>query len=299
MRSLNIDQLSTFLAVVENASFSAAARALHLTQPAVSMQVKELEARLGVQLLARAGRNVAPTPAGRDLVVHARQLLREIDRTLATMTRHREGGLGRVRIGASTTALIYHLPPVLNRLRREHPEVELEIASGTTAQIADRLERNELDLGLVTLPVASDALEVTPLVTEPLVAIFSATAKKVPREVTPALLTASAPVLELPTAQVRRLIDRWLARAGEVSRPMIELDNLEAIKTVVAAGLGVSIVPIVAVTGARKDVRLTVRPLAPPLVRTLAVLSRRGEAIGGAEAAVRHELLRLGPPAKT
>ena len=293
MRNLNLDQLQTFATVIEHASFSAAARALNLTQPAVSMQVKDLEERLGVQLVERTGRRILATAAGRDLLQHVQTIQRESERAVQTMRRHRDGWLGQVRIGASTTALIYHMPPVLQHLRSKHPNVEIRVVTGTTTTIVDQLMRNALDLGVVTLPIAEANLDITPILTEPLVAIFAASANHLPKMVSPAAFVEMGPMLELPRAQVRGLIDQWLTAGGTAARPLMELDNIEAIKTIVAAGLGASIVPGVVVTGDHADHRLVVRPLDPPLERTLAIVERRGEAIDAARARVKAALLGL------
>src|SRR5262245_5437555 len=117
MRGLNLDQLRTLLSVVERGSFSAAARHLHLSQPAVRLQVRELENRLGVALIERLGKKAYPTKAGSDLLDHARRLLSESEATLVAMRRHREGLVGRVRIGTSGHYLVYCLPPLLHKMR--------------------------------------------------------------------------------------------------------------------------------------------------------------------------------------
>jgi DNA-binding transcriptional LysR family regulator len=104
------------------------------------------------------------------------------------------------------------------------------------------------------------------------------------------------PMLELPRAQVRRLIDQWLAAGGKAVRPLMELDNIEAIKTIVAAGLGASIVPHVVVTGVHANDRLDVRPLDPPLTRTLAIVERRRQSADAARERVKEALLALARP---
>ena len=101
------------------------------------------------------------------------------------------------------------------------------------------------------------------------------------------------PVLEPPSAHIRRLIDAWLATSGTSVRPLMELDNLEAVKTVVASGLGASIVPERAVTGPLATARLDVRALEPPITRTLAVIQRRSGQQDAAERHVKDALLEL------
>src|SRR5262245_17324303 len=134
MRGLNPDHLSTLSEVVAQGSFTRAARRLNLAQPTVSLQVRELETRLGVRLIDRLGKRAFATAAGRELIEHAGRIASEQERLLAAMRRHREGWLGQVRIGSSTTALIYHLPPLLQQLRSSQPKIELTVTTGTRSE---------------------------------------------------------------------------------------------------------------------------------------------------------------------
>src|SRR5262245_8920169 len=117
MRNLNLDQLQALTKVIELGSFSAAARSLNLTQPAISLQIRELEQRLGVMLVERVGKRAHATAAGRDLIQHAQRLLREAEEAGVTMRRHREGWLGRVRFSANEIFCTYLLPRVVRALR--------------------------------------------------------------------------------------------------------------------------------------------------------------------------------------
>jgi DNA-binding transcriptional LysR family regulator len=301
MRGLNPDHLRALTEVVENGSFTRAAKKLNLAQPTVSLQIRELENRLGVRLVERLGKRAFPTAAGRELVDHARHIARETDRLLAAMRRHREGWLGHVRLGSSTTALIYHLPPALALLRRRHPSIELTVTTGTTSNIIDRLLRNEIDLGIISLPVTERLIEAVPLRSEALVAIFSARERNLPARVTPQFLLQHPLLLENAAAHIKGLIMEWLSADGGEVRPAMELDNLEAVKRMVAAGLGASILPEGAVS--RKDARadIAARPLKPPLSRTLALVQRRDKPHDPAFRLVREALLKLaadGPAAR-
>jgi DNA-binding transcriptional LysR family regulator len=293
MRSLNPDHLRAIAEVVAQGSFTRAARRLNLAQPTVSLQVRELEARLGVRLVERLGKRAFATAAGRELIEHGRLIAEETERLIAAMRRHRDGWLGQVRVGSSTTALIYHLPPVLQALRTEHPNIELVVTTGTTGGVVERILRNEIDLGVVSLPLSERLLDVVPLEREPLVAIFSARAARLPGRVTPQFLLQQPLLLEFARAQVRALIMEWLSAGGADPRPAMELDNLEAVKRMVAAGLGASIVPAAAVSRAELDGGLAVRPLKPALTRTLALVQRRDKPADAALDRVRAALLSL------
>src|ERR1043165_8082892 len=125
MRSLNLDQLRALVEVIEQRSFSAAARRLNLTQPAVSLQVRELERRFGVQLVERLGRQAHATLPGRELIVAAQRIFRECQDADATMRRFRDGWIGSVYVSATNTALMYDLPPNFGQLRVRHPPTNL------------------------------------------------------------------------------------------------------------------------------------------------------------------------------
>ncbi len=293
MRSLNPDHLRALTEVVAHGSFTRAAKRLNLAQPTISLQIRELETRLGVRLVDRLGKRALATAAGRELVEHAGRIAAETERLMAAMRRHRDGWLGQVRIGSSTTALIYHLPPVLTALRRQHPNIELVVKTGTTTSVVERIVRHEIDLGVVSLPISERRLEVVPLRSEPLVAIFSARTRGLPAHVTPQYLLQQPLLLEFARAHVRTLIIDWLSVGGVEARPAMELDNLEAVKRMVASGLGASIVPAAAVTEQEANGGLVARPLKPTLSRTLALAQRRDKPPDAAHQHVRAALLTL------
>jgi DNA-binding transcriptional LysR family regulator len=276
LRAINPDQLRAFADVIELGSFSAAAERLNLTQPAVSQQVKQLERRFALKLIERVGRKVTPTPAGIELMAHARRLDAVMVGALDAMARHATGALGRVRIGTGATACIHLLPPVLRDLRGRLPSLEIAVSTGNTAHILKLLEDNALDVGLVTLPARGRALSITPVLDDEFVAIASPDAPPLPRRVTPAVLAARPLVLYESGAQTRRIVDQWFGRRSSSFKPVMELGSVEAIKELVGAGLGYyGVLPRMAVSNERKRNGLIVRSLAPCLTRKLALVLRR------------------------
>ena len=149
MRGLNLDQLRALLEVVEHGSFSAAARRLHLTQPAVSLQIRELERRFGLQLIERLGKQAHATVPGRELVEAAQRIFRECDQVDATMRRFREGWIGRVRLSMTLTSMVYRLPPILRKIRLNHPGIDLTITNTPTPTSVDNIIHNRIDIALV------------------------------------------------------------------------------------------------------------------------------------------------------
>lgn len=272
MRGLSLDQLHSFTEVVRASSFSGAAARLNLTQPAVSLQIRQLEARLGVRLVERVGRRATPTAAGRDLLVHVGRIEAEVAAAVEAMAEHAGGAVGRVRLGTGATACIYLLPPVLRALRRRLPSLEIVVSTGNAVDVLRLLEENALDLGLVALPASGRAFAVTPLLEEAFVAVAPAEADDLPPVVTPAALAGRPVVLYEPGGQTRRIVDDWFAGAGVSLKPVMALGSVEAIKELVGAGLGCAILPAMAVAQAPG---LAVHPLSPRLTRQLGLVLRR------------------------
>ena len=141
MRELNLDRLRTLLAVADLGSFAAAAKALHLAPPTVTLHVAQLEDRLGARLLHRAPAGVTPTSAGALLIEKARRLLAEADDLLQTVQRQVAARGGRARLGASTGALAHLLPQALEALAGQHPEIDVQVAVLTSEEALARLSR--------------------------------------------------------------------------------------------------------------------------------------------------------------
>jgi DNA-binding transcriptional LysR family regulator len=293
MRNLNLDQLRALIEVVELGSFTEAAKRLHLTQPAISQQIRELENRCGLELVERIGKRAFATPAGRELIAHGRRIIAETEQALAAVYQYKEGAAGRVHLGAGPTALIYLLPSVLRNVRNEHPKIEIVVTTGTTHSIAEGLLSNELDLGFTALPVESADLDAVPVRTDPMVAILPGTDPEIPDKVTPGDVAKRTLILEYQRVPHRQLSRAWLHAAGVDVRPAMEFDGIEAIKSAVSAGLGMSIVPGPSMSEGPPMNSVVVRPLDPPLMRTLGLLAKRGRAEPPALKIVREAIMTL------
>jgi len=293
MRNLNLDQLRTLVEVVECGSFSAAARRLNLTQPAVSMQIRELERRLGVQLIERMGKRAHATPPCRELMVAAQGIFRECDLAYAAMRRFRDGLVGQVQVGTSLTAMVYRLPPILRKLRIDYPGIDVILANMPTQSSIERIIANTLDLALVTGPIENAALRVTPLRQEPMVAIFPADTRGLPSEISPQYV-AQQPLLmliEQPTSAGHPLVMGWLSQAGALSRQPMPLGTVEALKAAVASNVGMAVIPEMAIAKHASDI--VARPLRPALSRTLTLIEHHNKPNEPALDIVRNALLTL------
>ena len=293
MRNLNLDQLRSLIEVVELGSFTEAAKRLHLTQPAISQQIRELENRCEVQLVERVGKRAFATPAGRELIMHGRRIMADAEHALAAVHHHKEGAAGRVHLGTGPTALVYLLPPVLRKVRDAHPNIEIVVTTGTTHSIADALLSNEIDIGFTALPVDTKELDTVPVRTDPMVAILPGTDHSIPARVTPADVASRTLILEYQRVPHRQLSRAWLQAGGVEVRPAMEFDSIEAIKSAVSAGLGMAIVPGPAMSEGPPMNSVIVRPLDPPLTRTLGLVERRGRAEPPALGIVRDAIMTL------
>jgi DNA-binding transcriptional LysR family regulator len=291
LRGLNFDQLRALLEVVEQGSFSAAARRLNLTQPAVSLQIRELERRFSVRLIERLGKRAHATVPGRELVEAARRIFRECDDADAAMRRFREGWIGRVNVGTTLTAMIYRLPPILRRVRLDHPGIDLIVTNTPTQSSVYNIIQNRIDLGLVNLPVENKQLKITPLCPEAMVAIFPAGTPGVPDGVTPDYVARQNLLVEQATSAAYPLVLGWLSGGASPSPEPTPLGTVEALKSAVASNLGMAIVPEVAVSMHRSD--FIVRPLRPALSRMLALIEHRNKPNEPALEIVRNALLTL------
>ena len=273
MRELNLDRLRTLLTVADLGSFAAAAKALHLAPPTVTLHVAQLEARLGTRLLHRAPAGVTATSAGGVLIDTARRLLAEADDLLQTVQRQVASRGGRVRLGASTGALAHLLPQALEALAARHPQIEVQVAVVTSDEALARLAAGSLDVGLVALPQpAVRGLRVQPWRRDPVLAFIPA-AWQPPRQVTPAWLAARPLIANDRGTRLSRHTDQWFAAAGLRPQARIELNYNDAMKSLVAAGYGAALLPHEA--GAPPpDARITVRPLKPALSRALGIAHR-------------------------
>lgn len=275
MAILNLDHLTTFRLVISRGTFSGAAEALGLSQPAVSLQIRQLEQALQVRLIERTSRGIKPTPAGITLCEHCIKIDAAVGAAVESVSLHSDDITGTVTVGTGATACIHLLPPLLQELRQTHPLLKVDVRTGNTSDIVRGVEENRIDIGLVTLPAAGKCLSITPLGTEEFVIILEKDPAE--RDIKPLsaedLLSLPLIIFE-PGSGTRSLIDEWFRDAGQVARPVMELGSIEAIKRMVRAGLGYGIVPRMSVESPEESRGLSVYSMAPALHRTLGTVIR-------------------------
>jgi DNA-binding transcriptional LysR family regulator len=272
---VDLHKLKIFHLVVNAGGFTNASRELYLSQSTVSHHIKQLEEELGCQLFLRAGKRVVPTDAGQLLREHCEKIFQDVKN--AEMSIRELAGLqkGRVRFGTGSTTLIYQLPPVLEMYQARYPNIELIVVSEITDLILRDVQDQKLDLGLVMLPVEANDLQVEPLCYEELKVAIPA---RYPLAHKSALSVKDISQLRFILYErktvMRRLIDNFFAGLGVVPQIAMVMENIEAIKSLIGAGLGASVLPVHAVgdEAADKKVRL-MRVQKHPLHRQLGLVT--------------------------
>ena len=293
MRHLNLDQLRTLVAIADLGTFSAAAQALHLAQPTVSLHVSELESRLGAQLVVRGSRSVTLSAAGVGLVERARRLLRDADDAIDAVRRQADGRLGRVRLGTSTGVVIDLLPQVLDALQASHPGIDVEVSILGSTEAMARLALGTLDIGLVAVPqpLVRD-LVVTPWRNQPMMA-YVPRRWKAPRRATATWLATQPLIFNDATTHMYGLTMEWFAKAGCTPRARIELNYDAAMRSLVAAGYGAAVLPLPSSSDDTLGDRIQIVPLSPKLTRRLGIAHRAKATLDGATVRVLETLALL------
>ena len=275
MTTLNLGYLATFRLVIQRGSFSAAADVLGISQPAVSLQIRQLEQFLQTRLVERTGRGIKATAAGQALLVHGERIEQAVDETLRSVRAFNHDVSGTITLGTGATACIHLLPPLLQQLRSDYPLLRVGVTTGNTLDIVRAIEENRLDMGLVTLPVSGRALDVMPVMDEEFVFIASQAQQAMFTDLRPDALHTLPLIAFESGSGTRALIDGWFEASGLTIEPAMQLGSIEAIKRMVRSGLGYSIVPKMAVEQKADREGLCVSSLSPVLQRQLAVVMRQ------------------------
>ena len=243
---MEIRQLRAFVAIAESGTFTAGAMRVHVTQAAISMQIRQLETEIGAKVFVRAPRHVILTEAGEQLLRRARHILREHDAALDEIAELAGAERGRLRIGsASAMVLTEQLPMILKELRKQHPAADIAVTSGTSEVLVDQILAGEVDIAFVSLPVDERGIKTERLSDDQLVAIASPRHKLAKqRTISAYTLAGERLILGERGGNTRRLIDQFFAQAGVALRVAMELSRQQAIKRMVEEDMGVGIVPL-------------------------------------------------------
>jgi len=238
---MEIKQLKAFLAIAEARTFTAGAKRVNVTQAAISMQIRQLEDELGLQLFTRTPRRVILTEAGELLLERARMILREHDAAIAEIAEL--GGVehGRLRIGsASAEFMTNQLPHILQRLKETFPNADVSVSAGTSQHLVDKIMHGDVDSAFVSLPVENTAITTDRLFSDQIVAIaHPGHPLAAQKHISAAALADEKLILGERGGNTRRMIDDFFNAVNVRPNVVMELTRQEAINQMVENNLGV------------------------------------------------------------
>ena len=257
---MDLRQLEIVRRVAETGSFTAAARALNVSQSAVSRQVLQLEEELGEPAFLRLGRKVRLTTAGQSLLDLSRRVLADINDTTRGIRDEQQSPSGTLHLAGGMTVCLHVFPAVLKEFRRRQPRIDVKLTTGSTSQLIERLRTGALDVGLLTLPVEGSDLVQVPAIREELLLVLPPShrlAKK--RWIAPADLHKQRSVLFERGSSTRRVIDEMFRAYDILPRIVMETENVEILKALTMIGMGLTIVPYQALAREARSGTLRVR----------------------------------------
>lgn len=243
---MEIRQLKAFVSIAETKTFTAAAKLVHVTQAAISMQIRQLEEEMGVPLFIRTPRRVILTEAGELLLGRARKILREHDTALMEVAEIAGAEYGRLRIGSSSSMFVTsQLPEILQKLKETFPNAELTVISGTSDVLVEKISHGEIDVAFVSLPVEASNIQTELLFSDEIVAIASAAHPLAKQKViSAAALAGESLILGEQGGNTRRRIDEFFMQMGVKPNVTMELSRQTAINRMVENNMGVGIAGI-------------------------------------------------------
>lgn len=243
---MDLKQLRSFIAVANTLNFGRAARQLHLSQSALSIQIQNLEAHLGVPLLERNRRTVRLTAAGESVLADSEALLQQVADIELRAARIGSGEVGHLRVGFVASATLELIPAIVLAFRKLYPGVSLELKNIPTTQQVEALKSGSLDVGFVRLPLSVEGLSITSVHREPFAMVL---AKSNPLATEKALTVrhlAGQPFIAYGRKWAPGFYDHWMQicrKAGFTPNVVQEAAEMETAMVLVAAGLGVALLP--------------------------------------------------------
>ena len=283
-RIMDVRGLEVFLSVAKHLNYTRAGEEVNLSQPSVSVRIRQLEDELGTKLFEQLGKKVSLTEAGLVLIPHARRVITAVENAQAAIDELLGLERGTLRIGASTTPGMYVVPQVIARFHDQYPKIEIHLGIKDTQQIEEAVIRNEFDFGFVGGHLAGDEVDVIPWVTDRLVLIVAPDhpfAKK--RSIKSDDLRNEKFVLRERGSATRAAIGNRLEISGLEIDPVMEMENPESVKKAVQSGLGMAFISRFAVEAELKTRSLiAIRVRGLRIDRELKIVYRRDKHLGRA-----------------
>jgi len=290
---LTLRQLKVFEAVARHLNYTRAAEELYLTQPAVSMQVKQLEESLGLALFEQLGKRIHLTEAGTEVLGYARSITQQLDELEGVLNRMKGLGGGRLRISVATTAN-YFIPTLLGTFARRFPDVTVSLDVTNRETLLRQLSENTVDLVIMGQPPAEAGVEARAFMDNPLVVVASpdhplARKKHIPL----ARLQEETFLVREPGSGTRIAMERFFAERGMRLKTGMEVGGNEAIKQSVQAGLGLGLLSHATIEQELALKRLVVLDVAElPIMRHWYMVHRKGKRLSAPAQAFADYLLK-------
>ena len=276
---LSLQQIRCFSAALELGSFTAAADALRVSQPAVAEQVRKLEQALGAELFTRAGRGVVPTEAGRAFGEHAARALRSVEdaaRSVGELAALRGGSLA---VGIFGEPSAWRIDELVAGFLGRHPAVSLRLVGRNSSAVVESVRRGELEAGVVLLPIDADTLDVRPIVRDEVLYV-SASRERTRQPATIERLAATPLVFydadSADNDPIRRQLAERAQALGFRLQPRVEVELKDIALRLVSAGIGDTYLPRAYTRAPYYPRDLSTASFSPALFDTFAVISRRG-----------------------
>lgn len=278
--NFDLADLRAFLAVADLGSFKAASLAIHLSQSALSRRIDKLEGAIGVALFERSTRKVELTTVGRSFVPKARNVLNELEAALLGISDVAERISGEVTIACVPSAVAYFLPEVIRSYHRKYPGIRIRIIDESSFDILLNVARGEADFGLTYIGAQEADLEFEPVLQDPFVLACTkdhSLAKR--RKVRWEEIGQHSYITLAQGSGNRLLIDLALAQGKSQPRWFCEVHHVPAMVSLIEAGLGVGVVPRLAMPRQGHPKLVSVPLHEPEIARTLGLIKRRGRAL--------------------
>jgi DNA-binding transcriptional LysR family regulator len=276
---LSLQQVRCFCAALELGSFTAAADALRVSQPAVAEQIRKLEQLLGMDLFVRAGRGVLPTEAARVFAEHATRSLRALEDAAASVGELTSLHTGTVSVGVFSGPVAWRLEELVASFLRAHPNLTVRLIGRNSSSIVHRVRNGELEAGLVLLPIDGDNLAVRPIVRDEVLYV-SAHPERTRKPATIEQLAATPLVFydaeSADNDPIRRQLAERAQALGVRLRPRVEVELIDIALQLVADGLGDTYLPSAYTHASYYPAGLTTAPFKPALYDTFALVTRSG-----------------------
>jgi DNA-binding transcriptional LysR family regulator len=245
---MDLRQLEILQAIADTGSFTACGRKLHVSQSAISRQIALLEEELGEPLFLRVGRQVRMTPAAEALVKLGQRVFLDVRDTVGSITDRTRELRGTLRLSGGMTVCLYIFPTLVKQLKRSHPKLDVRMMVATAGRSVEEIRAGHVDAGLLTLPVEEADLVTLPVLREELLLVTMPGHPLAKRKRITAQDLAGEPfVLFEAGSGTRRVIDRFFLSENVEPNIVMDTENVEIIKAMVKEGLGLGIVPYMAV----------------------------------------------------